>query len=217
MNWSKLPDIVTVGLLASAFASVARRNSTRVSSIWLTGWLVIALHFTALLFARVPGFWGNVAELFALCSLTWAGVLFIWASVPYRDERSTRWMLAVLFLTNTLYLTVLDTNGTAWLLNVAALLLGLGPLAVALRALPRFSHPLRWMTVVLYLALAIFLFFVQQRPNTGPDLALNGVLFTAYFDCGVHFWYKYRHATAGAFHHDLRILCLVLRVSLLAL
>jgi diguanylate cyclase (GGDEF)-like protein len=199
VDWSKLPDIVTVGLLASAFASVARRNATRVSGIWLTSWLLITFHFIALLFAPLPGFWGNVAGLFALCSLTWAGVLFIWASVPYREESSTRWMLAILFLTNTTYLSVLAINGSAWQLNVAALLLGLGPLAVTLGALPRVSHPLRWVTVVVYVGLSIFLFFVQQRPGTGPDLALNAVLFTAYFDCGVHFWYTYRRATAGRF------------------
>jgi diguanylate cyclase len=199
VDWSKLPDIVAVGLLASAFASVARRNSTRVSGIWLTGWLVIALHFVALLFATVPGFWGNVAGLFALCSLTWAGVLFMWASVPYRKESSSRWMLPVLLLTNTIYLSVLDTNGSAWQLDLAALLLGLGPLIVALGALPRFSHPLRWVTVVVYLGLSIFLFFVHQRPDNGPDLAVNAVLFTVYFACGVHFWYNYRRATAGRF------------------
>jgi diguanylate cyclase len=199
VDWSKLPDIVTVGLLASAFASVARRNSTRASGIWLTSWIVIALHFIALLFAPIPGFWGNVAGLFALCSLTWAGVLFIWASIPYREESSSRWMLPVLLLTNTIYLSVLDTNGSAWQLNLAALLLGLGPLIVALGALPRFSHPLRWVTVVVYLGLSIFLFFVHQRPDNGPDLAANAVLFTVYFDCGVHFWYNYRRATAGRF------------------
>ncbi len=199
MDWSKLPDIVTVGLLASAFASVARRNSTRVSGIWLTGWLVIAFHFVALLFASVPGFWGNVAGLIALCSLVWAGLLFIWASVPYREERSTLWMLAVLFLTNTTYLTVIGTNGSGWQLNLSALLLGLGPLAVTLGALPRFNHPLRWVTVVVFLGLSIVLFFVQQRPDNGPGLAVNAVLFTVYFDCGIHFWYTYRRATAGRF------------------
>ena len=199
MDWSKLPDIVTVGLLASAFASVARRNSTRVSGIWLTGWLVIAFHFVALLFAPVPGFWGNVAGLIAICSLIWAGLLFIWASVPYREERSTLWMLAVLFLTNTTYLAVLDADSSGWPLNLAALLLGLGPLAVTLGTLPRFSHPLRWVTVVVFLGLSILLFFIQQRPDNGPGLAVNAVLFTVYFDCGIHFWYTYRRATAGRF------------------
>jgi diguanylate cyclase (GGDEF)-like protein len=199
VDWSKLPDIIAVGLLASAFASVARRNQTRVSGLWLTGWLLIVVHFLALLFVPVPGFRGNVAILFALGSLTWAGVLFIWASVPYREESSTRWMLAVLLLTNTIYLCVLDNNGSAWLLNFAAVLVGLGPLSVAVLTMYRFNHPLRWVTVVLYVGLAIFLVFVQQRPSNGPELALNGVLFTVYFNCGIHSWYTYRRATAGRF------------------
>ncbi len=54
MDWGKLPDIVAVGLLASAFASVARRNYTRISGIWLTGWLLIALHFVAFLLVHRP-------------------------------------------------------------------------------------------------------------------------------------------------------------------
>jgi diguanylate cyclase (GGDEF)-like protein len=84
-------------------------------------------------------------------------------------------------------------------LNCAAILLGVGPLMLALQALRRFSHPLRWMTVGLYFALGIFLLFVQNRPGNGPDLALNGVLFTVYLGCCLHFLYKYQHATTGAF------------------
>jgi diguanylate cyclase (GGDEF)-like protein len=199
VDWSKLPDIVAVGLLASAFASVARRNHTRVSSIWLTGWVLIVVHFTALVFLPTPGFWGGAAELIAILSLAWAGVLFMWASVPYREETSSRWMLGLLLAFNTLYICVLDNGGPAWLLNGAAVLLGTGPMMLALVALRRFNHRLRWMTVLLYFALGIFLLSVQSRPGNGPDLALNGVLFTVYLDCCFHFWYKYQRATTGAF------------------
>jgi diguanylate cyclase (GGDEF)-like protein len=199
VDWSKLPDIVAVGLLASAFASVARRNHTRVSNIWLTGWLLIVLHFVALVLAPLPGFWGTLGVLFALSSLTWAGVLFMWASVPYREETSTRWMLWALIVSNTLYVCVLDDGGPPWLLKFAATLLGVAPLLVALKAVHRFRHPLRWLTVILYLALGTFLLAVQQRPGNGPELALNAVLFTVYFDCCLHVWYMYRRATAGAF------------------
>jgi diguanylate cyclase len=199
VNWSRLPDIVAVGLLASAFASIARRNHTRVSSIWLTGWVLIVVHFTALVFLSVPGFWGTAAGLIAIASLTWAGVLFMWASVPYLQEASSRWMLLLLVVSTTLYICVLEDEGPAWLLNCAAILLGTGPLMIALRALRRFSHPLRWMTVTLYFALGIFLLALQTRPGNGPDLALNGLLFTVYLDCCLHFWYMYRHATTGAF------------------
>lgn len=200
MDWSKLPDIVAVGLLASAFASVARRNQARVSSIWLTGWLLIVLHFTALLFLPAPGFLGTLAGLIAMTSLAWAGLLFMWASLPYRDKNSNRrWMLWLLIVSNTLYICVLDNGGPPWLLICAAILLGTGPLIVALQALRRFSHPLRWMTVMLYFALGIFLLSVQGRPTNGPDLALNAVLFTVYFGCCFHFWYTYRRPTTGAF------------------
>lgn len=199
MDWSKLPDIVAVGLLASAFASVARRNHTRVSSIWLTGWILIVVHFTALIFLPAPGFWGTVAGLIAIASLTWAGVLFMWASVPYREEPSSRWMLWILVVSGTIYICILDTGEPPWLLNCAAILLGTGPLMLALQALRRFSHPLRWMTVMLYFGLGIYLLAVQTRPGNGPDLALNGLLFTVYLDCCLHFWYKCRRATTGAF------------------
>ena len=199
MDWSKLPDIVAVGLLASAFASVARRNYTRTSGLWLTGWLLILLHFTSFLFLPAPKWWGEIADLAGLLSLVWAGVLFMWASVPYRTEGSSRWMLLVLIVTNTIYVSVLSLAPIHWMLSIAACILAAGPLAVALGSLPKFQHPLRWITVVLYAGLSAYLLTVQRRPADGADLALNGVLFTVYLDCCIHFWYTHRRATTGAF------------------
>jgi len=199
MDWSKLPDIVAIGLFASAFAAVARRSYTRTSGLWLTGWLFIVLHFTSFLFLPAPRWWGEMADLVGLASLVWAGVLFMWASVPYRTQTSSRWMLLVLLLTNTIYVCAIALVTTPWMLNVAACLLGAGPLAVALSAIPWFQHPLRWTTVVLYAGLAGYLLMVQQRHADGAVLALSGVLFAVYMDCCIHFWYTYRRATTGAF------------------
>ncbi len=199
MDWSKIPDIIAVTLLAWAFASVARRSYSRVSGSWLTGWLLIVLHFVGFMFLPAPGVWGLIAALVGLLSLTWAGLLFMWASVPYHDEASSKRMLITLLGTNALYLCVLQIPGPSWLLDPAAMLLGVGPLLVGLSSVRRFSHPLRWMTVVIYAALTASLLAVQHRPGNGPDLALDAVLFAVYFDCCLHFWYMYRRATAGAF------------------
>ena len=198
MDWSRLPDILAVGLLALAFASVARQNYTRSSGIWLTGWLVILLHFAAFLFLPAPRMWGQAASFIGITSLAWAGLLFMWAAVPYRQEKSTRWMLRVLFASNAIAIGALQVGNSAWAMRCAAILLGVGPLAVALGFMRRFRHRLRWSVVILYLGLAIFILAMQRRPD-GADLALNAILFTVYWGCTVHFWFMYRRATAGAF------------------
>lgn len=199
MDWSKLPDIGAVALLTCAFGSVARRSRSASGGVWLIGWIMIALHFAAFMFVQMPGLVGTLAGIAGLASLTSAGVLFMWASVPYRREPSSRHMLVVLLATNTLYVTLLSlVPNTSWLLTVAAILLGTGPLAVTLTAARRFFHTLRWTVVFLYVDLAIFLLAFQRRPGNGADLALNAVLFSVFLGCAIHFWFSYRRATAGA-------------------
>lgn len=200
IDWTKIPDLAAIALLACAFGSVARRCRSAISGIWLTGWGMIALHFAA--FTLVPSnpFAADVLQIIGLASLTWAGVLFMWASVPYRMKQSSPWMLTALLVTNTFYIALIVTGtNSRWPLIVAALAFGVLPLSVAIAALPHFGHRLRWITVFLYLDLCIFLLAVQHRPGNGPDLALNAVLFTVYLGCGIHFWYTYRRPTAGAF------------------
>jgi diguanylate cyclase (GGDEF)-like protein len=198
VDWSKLPDIVAVGLLASAFASVARRNNTRTSGLWLTAWLLILLHFTSFVFLPAPGWWGLAAGIVGISALIWAGLLFMWAAIPYRDQPSSRWMLVVLLSTNTIYLCTVLHGAPPWMLNIAALLLCAAPLVLALSVIRRFHHPLRWVTVALYAGLGTYLALIQHRSN-GTDLAIDGLLCTVYLNCCIHFWYAYRRATTGAF------------------
>ena len=200
MNWIELPDLAAVALLAGAFASVARRGHTAVYKVWLTGWLVIVLHFAAFLFLTAPGIWGKVAESVGLIALTWAGILFMWASVPFRRHSSSRWVFAALLLTNTLYIPlVTGCLRAGWALIPVSVLFGVLPLAVAIASVRKLNHPLRWTIVGIYCALSIFLLIFQRRPSDGDAVGLDAVLFTVYFGCGIHFWYTYRRATAGAF------------------
>jgi diguanylate cyclase (GGDEF)-like protein len=161
---------------------------------------MIVLHFAAFLFTNAPGIWGTLAEAVGLTALAWGGTLFMWASVPYQQESSSRWMLAALLGANTLYISLLVAGtAPAWALNLAAALFGVLPLAAALSTIHKFNPSLRWVNVIQYCALSIFLLLSQHRPGNGTALALNAVLFTVYFGCCIHFWYAYRRATAGAF------------------
>lgn len=198
MDWSKLPDLIAFGLLAGAFASVARQSHTPVSRHWLTAWLLIVAHFGAFAFAPLPGWVGTAGNLLGLLSLIWAGILFMRAAVPYRTEKSSRAMLLVLLFVYTFYATALILDAPRWLLGVAASCFALGPLTVTLISAKRFTHALRWVAVGLHFGLAMFLLANLNR-NDGGDLALNGVLFTVYIGAALHFWYMYRRASAGAF------------------
>jgi diguanylate cyclase (GGDEF)-like protein len=199
-NWSEIPDLVAIALLTAAFASVSRRNPTRVSGIWLTGWIMITLHFAAFLFLYLPGFGGKLAAFVGLSALVWAGLLFMWSSVPYRKKISSRCLFATVGATNTVYIALVTLSPNAdRALIPAATLIGALPLVVALLAMRNANSPLRWVLVGLYSTLASFLLLTQFKSGDGGSLALNGVLFTVYFGCCIHFWYQYRRATAGSF------------------
>ncbi|HTB96661.1 MAG TPA: GGDEF domain-containing protein [Terracidiphilus sp.] len=199
MDWSKLPDLVAVVLLTGAFASAARRGETPVSGLWLTGWILISVHFAASMVAPFPGRVGTIATDLGLASLVDAGVLFMYASVPYRRERSSQWMLASLLVINTFYVCLCNASPALdWALTPVAIAIGAVPLALALYIAPRFQHALRWMVVSLYCGLAVYLLAVQHLPGTGADLAIDGALFAVYFGCCLHVWYTYRRMSAGA-------------------
>jgi diguanylate cyclase (GGDEF)-like protein len=198
LNWSGIPDVAAVALLICAFASVAQRSQTSASKLWLTGWLMILLHFVAGLFSSAPGIWGSLAFIVLSASLAWAGLLFIHASILYRKDTSSRWMLGSLLTANTLYFIALCFAPVGhWSLNLTAALLGLCPLAVMLASIRKYNHPLRWIVVILYGSLSIFLLIFQNRPEYGSSLAWNAMMFTVYLGCCIFVSYSFRRATAG--------------------
>jgi diguanylate cyclase (GGDEF)-like protein len=199
MNWSALPDIIAIALLICAFASTARRNYSPTAGLWLIAWLMIALHFVASLFNHLPGIWGDMAQILAVVALTWAGILFQAAVIPYRNEPSSRWMMLMLLTVNTLYLTLLFTSQPQWMWTIVAALFGIGPLTITLITLRTCNSRYRWSTLAVNLLLSVFLLVFQNRPGNGAYLAMSAVLVTVFLDCSIKFFFSYRRATVGAF------------------
>ena len=132
MDWSQIPDLGAVSLLAGAFASIAKQGRTRASRIWLICWLMICLHFAASIFAPLPGAIGNIADFVSLSALADAGILFMYSTIPYHDQISNRWMLMTLLSSITLYLGLLTVTPLwSWTLVPAAVLIGGAPLVIA--------------------------------------------------------------------------------------
>ena len=198
VDWSKLPDLVAVVLLICAFVSVSRSNRSFKSQFWFIGSLMVALHFVAGIFHAVEGLPGRIVTFIAVGALLWAAEIFKRASVPYRiDLRSSYLFFVALLVTGTLYLGLLIfAPAEYWLLILAAALIGVAPLALALLQLRYINHPLRWITVVFYGLLSVYLLL-----RTGKEHAhlVNALLFTVYFTCAINFFWVFRRRTAGAF------------------
>ncbi len=125
MNWGGLPNLVAGTFLICAFVSIARGSRTPVSGLWLTGWLMILIHSASRIFTDAPGIWGKLDFILLSSSLTWAGVMFMYASIPYREDRSSRWMLVSLSAANSLYIIALTFAPAGhWTLKLAAVRAG---------------------------------------------------------------------------------------------
>jgi diguanylate cyclase (GGDEF)-like protein len=199
VDWSKLPDIIAVGLLAWAFASAARHCRTVASGNWLIGWYFIVLHFIASLFGQFDGVAGEIIAIMSLMSLIMAAMLFMRSSVValLSPDGFGKFMMPVMSAVFLFVVCNLVLESPRWLLTVSEILLGFLPLFTTL-FFPRWSISLlRWSMSILHCALGVFLLSVQNRPD-GASLALNGILFSVYFGCAIHFWYHNRKATTGA-------------------
>ena len=204
MDWSRIPNVVVIALLLCAFASLERHSPTPSSRLWLSGWLMVLLHFIAAIFQHLPGIWGPLAFITQATLFAGAGFLYIYAAIPDRRQASCRWMLGTLMAASTLYIAVVRlVPGEHWLLTLIAILMGLCPLMVMLLFARRANFSLRWVLVLLYGALSIFLLIVQNRPGYGPgsdpEFARHAIMFTVYFSCFVFVSYTYHRATAGVF------------------
>jgi len=199
MDWRQLPNIIGMSLLAAAFASVLHRSGRSGPALWLVGWLLIILHFIGMLMTPLAGWGGTVAQVVAWTALAWAGLFFMSDSIPYRHNKNSRLMSGSLSTIFAIYIIVLFLPGRPlWLLNLAALLFALVPFTIAALVWKHFRHPLRIYTVLIHVALTIFLLSFQGRPETGDTVALSAVLFTTYFNCSVLFIYAHRRLSAGS-------------------
>jgi diguanylate cyclase (GGDEF)-like protein len=200
VDWSPLLDAGVVAVLAYAFASVSRRNRAPLSDLWLIGWIMIVLHFAAFVFLPAPGIWGTLAYFIGLAALAWAGLLFLWATVPYRQQPLSRLMFVSLMVLSTIYIGLIAASPSLdGALTQVAALIGVFPLILTLLSLRQFSHPLRWVSVGLCLFLSAVLLLFQHVPGgVGIALAKNALLFTVYLGCTIYFWEYCHRATAGS-------------------
>ena len=199
MDWSKIPDILAIASLACAFASILRRNRTPAHRLWLVGWSMIVLHFLGFMVVGLPGIIGTLGAMVGLVMLVGAGLCFMWATVPSETGVSCRRMACVAYVTCSLYVTLASLpSAPGWAFDLSAVLIALGPLAVAIHYRRYGQHALRWLTVGLHVALGAELMLLRRQNGGDPGLGVDAILFVIYLGCCFYFWYSHPEGTTGS-------------------
>lgn len=199
MNWNVIPDIVAFGFLILAFASVLNRNGVVGPVRWLIGWLFIQLHFFALLFIH-PGVTRNiVSPIVSTVALLWAGLFFMWETVPYKSTKTSRYMMYSILLATLIHTISINISSTPVLiLDMTAALYIIGPLLVTIPTWKFFHAPIRVFTVFSFSALGVFLIYLDHSQNKAFLLNYAPEALAVFLICSIHFSFSYRRLTAGA-------------------
>ena len=157
------------------------------------------VHFLGYVVAEEPGPIGMAGNIIGLTSLAAAGICFMWATVPYENGVKSRRMGVVAFLSVSFYLVLASLPGCpGWLFDASAVLIGMGPLTVAVFYRRYSQHPLRWLTVVLQFALGAELLVLRRQTGGSPELGVDAILFAVYMGCCIYFWYSHQKGTTGS-------------------
>ena len=83
---NELLDIIIIGCLVLLFASTYRKRATPMVGYWTVGWVIILIHFTAMLFHPSSALAQNVLLAIALVALFACGTVFLLASINKGQE-----------------------------------------------------------------------------------------------------------------------------------
>src|ERR1700728_1048911 len=77
---NEMLDILIIGLLVVLFASIYRKRASARLRCWVAGWILVLLHFAALLIPAVSGWRQELADCLSVSALLLSGVCFLFSA-----------------------------------------------------------------------------------------------------------------------------------------
>src|SRR5947209_6778096 len=95
MNITTLPNLIALIVLVAVFWSILRQAATERLHLWLAGWILVLLHFTAELWDVSQAWWGKPATAVSLDCLVLAGIAFLISVSTIASTRRRQLLQAV--------------------------------------------------------------------------------------------------------------------------
>ncbi len=175
---NELLDITIIGCLALLFASTYRKRATPMVRSWTLGWVLILIHFTALLFHPANPVAQGVLIVVSLSSLIACGIVFLIAAFDREYGRSPGTLLPILGgLAAIAFCTIETANVRAPLPYFLITLFGALCWTACCLQLPRLSPIIRSLLVLACCAAASWLLWtiVHGQEDVGVSAILAGL------------------------------------------
>ena len=110
MNFETLPSLIALAILVVVFRAILRQGTSEPLHLWLTGWILVLIHFVAQFLDTGRGLWSLFAYAVSLNALELASIAFlISVSLVATDRRRQLLLAAVIGIPALVY-----TDANVW-------------------------------------------------------------------------------------------------------
>jgi diguanylate cyclase (GGDEF)-like protein/PAS domain S-box-containing protein len=189
-------DILILGLLVVLFASIYRKRASGRLRFWVAGWIMVLLHFAALLFSA-KSVWGqSLVDSLSISALILSGLCFLFSATVISESRLGGLLAAFgIGLPGLFYPNYVIFGGShSWPLFVSASALCAAGIVLGWKLCRGRSKVWAVMTVS-FVASGVWSTVAILKHQ--PDQGILAVLFEIFLVFAALYWFDFRRTSAG--------------------
>jgi diguanylate cyclase (GGDEF)-like protein/PAS domain S-box-containing protein len=189
-------NILIVGLLVVLFASIYRKRASARLRCWVAGWILVVLHFAALLIPAVSGWGLELFDSLSVSALFLSGVCFLFSFPVILDTRLGSALAAFgVALPALFYINYVIFSGAhQWPLYAASAVTAVTGILLAARFCRSRSRVWAVMTLTFF---AGELWTVVSLAHHAPDQGIPALLFEIFLTFAALYWFDFRRISTG--------------------
>ncbi|HSY13661.1 MAG TPA: GGDEF domain-containing protein [Verrucomicrobiae bacterium] len=196
MTFSTLPNLIALAVLVAVFWAISRKETTERLHLWLAGWVLVLLHFTAQFLSPATGQVSNLLTAASLDCLLLATIAFLTSVASI----ATNWQRQALIIAAVGAPCLAYVNGAIWEVSSHAfyyLVIAVGAIA-PLVVFWRLQHHSPWYVASVIAGTLVSGAMTAWAVAVGnSDLGITVILTVLNISAGTLYWRHHSRATAG--------------------
>lgn len=196
MNFETLPSLIALAILVVVFRAILRQGTSEPLHLWLTGWILVLVHFVAQFVDPGQGPWSLLANAVSVNALEMASIAFLVSVSLVATERRRQLVLAAVIGIP----AVVFTDASIWRVTNHIFYYVVIAVAFAGALLVVWSFYRRATLYVIALSTgcgALACGMVWAVAHSNPDLGIVFLLAALNYIVATLFWRRFGRATVG--------------------